>query len=593
MDDVSSTAEMPWTREYNSSSFAFRLLSYALRLRPIFKCYQQCLPAVDGPADLARRMLKAFNISTEISGGTLDSLPASGSLLLAANHPFGAAEGLMLAGICTKARPDLKILVNHVLYCFNELRPVFIPVNVFKAKGNKDNISSLRAALLHLEGGGALAVFPAGVVSHWQMRERRVTDPEWNSLIGRLARITGAPVAPLYFEGRNSMLFQAAGCIHPMLRTLLLPRELLRMGGRKIRMRIGTIVEPELLAALSSDKTRTAYIRARCYNLGRAEKRVAVKPPAPVAVQQAQAALLEEIHSLPQQRILAEDTGFRAFYVDGKESPRIMYEVARLREITFRAAREGSGNALDADRFDPYYTHIVLWNEKDGAIAGGYRLRLLFPAESLKATQNLYTSSLFRYKKEFFEHCGVSMELGRAFVTPEYQRDYAPLLMLWKGICRLSVMAGTRTLFGASSIGLSYAPESLFMLRQYLEERYAAPDLAPFVRGRRKPSPFSGSNAPDVHGLEYKTLDRAVKGLEGDKGLPILFKHYLQLGGRIAAFHEDRAFGTLDALMVVDLAAAPEKLLTRYMGKEGLSLLRKAHSMPPRCFEPDFLPPES
>ena len=577
MNNVSSTPSPPWAHYQDGSFFAARLLPRALGLRPLIKCYRQHLTVTDGPADFAGRALEALNISAKIHGGSLDSLPASGPLLLAANHPFGAAEGLVLAALFTRARPDLKIIVNHMLCRIKEMRPLFIPVNVLSARGDRRNISSFRAALLHLENGGALAVFPSGAVSHWHMRERRVIDPEWDLLACRLARIAAAPIVPLYFEGRNSILFQAAGCAHPILRTALLPRELWRMRGREIRMRIGKIVEPDLISALHDDKTRTAYIRACCYTLGRTKPRAAARRSVPIAARQPRESLLEEVGSLPPQRTIARDKKFRTLCLNCEESPRIMREVGRLREETFRAVHEGSGKALDIDRFDPHYIHLVLWDEEAGAVAGGYRARFLFPRAYSNMDGTLYTSSLFRFKKEFFEYCGASMELGRAFVTPEYQREYAPLLMLWKGICHLAVIGGARTLFGASSIGLGYTPESVHMLRQHLEERYAAPDLMPLVMGRRKPGAFSGSSAPDARGIEYKVLDRAVKGLEGGKGLPVLFKHYLQLGGRIAAFHEDRKFGTLDALMVVDLAAAPERLLLRYMGEERLRLLRMAH----------------
>jgi putative hemolysin len=219
----------------------------------------------------------------------------------------------------------------------------------------------------------------------------------------------------------------------------------------------------------------------------------------------------------------------------------------------------------------------VLWDKQNRAVAGGYRARRFSPSESLQPEKALYTASLFRFKPEFFKRCGVSMEVGRAFVTLENQRDYAPLLMLWKGVSRLAAFFGVRTVFGPSSIGLAYAPESILMLRQHLEERHFDRSLSPLVQGRRVPAIFQGLNAPDVRGLEYKIIDRAVKDLEGGTGLPILFKHYLQLGGRIAAFHEDRKFGTVDALMVVDLAAVPENTLKRYTGEEGLMLLRKAH----------------
>ena len=586
MNDVSSS--IPATQMCNSSFFAATLLPRALGFHPLMQCYQR-LPLSNGPGDFACRILDALSITTEIPGRTFDSLPVSGPLLLASNHPFGAADGLIMAALCTRVRPDLKILVNHMLYRIPELRPLFIPVNVFKAKDSKDNIPSLRAALLHLKEGGALAVFPSGVVSHWHMREKRIIDPEWNSLVGRMTHIVSAPVVPLYFEGHNSLFFQAAGCVHPIFRTILLPRELWHMRGRKIRLRIGEAIEPELMSALRDDKARTAYIRSRCYALGWAETRYRAKWSAPIATPRERKVLLDEIRSLPPERVLAEEGKFRTLYVDGKKWPHIMHEIGRLREITFRSVHEGSGKALDIDSFDPHYIQIVLWDEETGTISGGYRVRCLFPHATLKVRKTLYTASLFHYKKDFFTHCGISMELGRAFITPEYQRDYAPLLMLWKGIGHLAAMAGARTLFGASSIGLDYTPESVFILRQHLEEHYADPNLAAFVQGRRRPKQSFCFNTPDVHGLEYRILDRAVKGLEGNKGLPILFKHYLQMGGRIAAFHEDLKFGTLDALMVVDLATAPEKLLLRYMGKERLHLLRIAHNMPLSSSKPEII----
>ena len=555
--------------------FESALLAHVPGLRPLIRRYRE-LPPTNGPADFARRSLESLDITVRVSGEPLAALPASGPLLLAANHPFGGVEGLVLAAL--RIRPDIKILANRMLCSVPELRPLIIPVDVFGAKRDAGNVSGLRAALRHLESGGALAVFPAGVVSHWHLKQRRVTDPEWNPLIGRLARTSGAAVVPLHFEGGNSLLFQAAGCLHPFLRTALLPREMWRMRGRGLRLCVGKPVEAGLLAALRDDEARAAHLRARCYALGRAADPAERNWPVPVAAPEKRPALLDEIADLPSSRILAEDEKFRVFHVAGGESPRILREIGRLREESFRAALEGSGKALDLDRFDPHYSHLVLWDKQSCAVAGGYRARCFFPSESSRGGKTLYTTSLFRFEPEFFERCGVSMEMGRAFVALRYQRDYSPLMMLWKGIGRLASLSGVRTLFGPSSIGLGYAPESVAMLRQHLEEKHYDAGLAALVQGRRQPAPFAGLNAPDARGLDYKTVDRAVKELEGDKGLPILFKHYLQLGGRIAAFHEDRAFGTLDALMVVDLAAAPEKLLLRYMGQDGLRMLRKAHA---------------
>lgn len=99
-------------------------------------------------------------------------------------------------------------------------------------------------------------------------------------------------------------------------------------------------------------------------------------------------------------------------------------------------------------------------DEKRQALAGAYRTRLVRPEPRRgPCTQDtLYTTSLFRFKAEFFRQCGTALELGRAFVSNEYQRDYAPLLLLWKGIGQLVLRYGVRTLFGPSSIGLNYRP---------------------------------------------------------------------------------------------------------------------------------------
>jgi putative hemolysin len=543
---------------------------------PLLKRYRS-LPPTDCPANFANRVLEALDITVRAEGGLPEDLPAAGPLLLAANHPFGGVDGLIVAALFARVRPDLKILANRELCRIAELRSLFIPVDVFGEKGNTINVAGLFAAMRHLESGGALAIFPAGAVSHWHSKLRRIIDPEWHPLIGRLTRTAGATVIPLFFEGRNSILFQAAGCLHPSLRTTLLPREMWRMRKRDVTLHIGTAVKPSLLSALRDDKARTAHLRASCYALGRTKGFSARDWRVPLAGVKRSASLLEEIGRLPLGRVLAEDGQFRVLHVAGNEAPSVMHEIGRLREETFRAVCEGSGKELDLDRYDSHYNHLVLWDKHKSLVAGGYRAFPFLPSEAPQAIKSLYTASLFSFKPEFFFRCGTSMEVGRAFVTLEYQRDYAPLMMLWKGIGRLATIFGVRTVFGPSSIGLVYAPESILMLRQHLEEQHFDLALSSLVQGRRVPKLFPGHNAPDVRGLDYKTVDSAVKDLEGGLGLPILFKHYLQLGGRIAAFHEDRRFGTIDALMVVDLATMPEKHFKRYVGEDGLPILREAY----------------
>ena len=218
----------------------------------------------------------------------------------------------------------------------------------------------------------------------------------------------------------------------------------------------------------------------------------------------------------------------------------------------------------------------MLLDEEGKSIAGSYRARVVCVARPEDTKQcskkHLYTASLFDYEPQFFQQCGNALELGRAFVCPEYQRDYTPLLLLWKGIGQLALRNSVRTLFGPASIGLNYRPQSVDLLWRHLRLRHWDAPLATLVRGKQ-PRKLR-EELPFAQHLDYKAVNNLVRQMEGGRNLPILFKHYLQLGGRIAAFHEDRTFGTLDALLVVDLLNAPDKQLRRYVGEEGMRKLR-------------------
>ena len=189
--------------------------------------------------------------------------------------------------------------------------------------------------------------------------------------------------------------------------------------------------------------------------------------------------------------------------------------------------------------------------------------------------EGVYSSSLFRFDPAFFRRYGQSLELGRALVRPGYQRDFLPLLLLWKGIARFVLRhPSIRYLFGPVSLSLDASNLSLRLVTEYLVGQHGSPELEQLIRGR---APLSEKGLGDAPGeafirsvrqglLDYKQLDKLIRAQEQGRGIPILFKHYLKLGGRIAAFHRDTSFNTLDAFLFVDLPQAPENMLRRYMG---------------------------
>lgn len=366
-------------------------------------------------------------------------------------------------------------------------------------------------------------------------------------------------------------LFQGAGPLHPGLRTALLPRELLNKEGREIEMRVGPPVAAAALERLGDDDRIVASLRLRTYALasrgrdavrfsgpnlhGRSVRRLpAVAPAAPREV------LAAEIAALPALQMLASIGQHEVWCEEDRQAPELLREIGRQREITFRLVGEGTGRALDLDRFDATYRHLILWDSAAGAVAGAYRLgetdRLL--ADS--GRRGLYTSALFAYEPGFFRHLGPALELGRSFVAPDYQKSYGALLLLWRGIGRFLVANPRfRHLFGPVSISNSYRPISRELMVSFLKTARRDPELEPFVRPRTPIStPRHRQWDHDPAGTMFENLEdlgALIADIEADrKGVPILLKQYLKLNARVVTFNRDPRFSEVwDCLLAVDL----------------------------------------
>ncbi|MCC6954866.1 MAG: lysophospholipid acyltransferase family protein, partial [Deltaproteobacteria bacterium] len=204
------------------------------------------------------------HIQIEVAAGTLENIPATGPVIVVANHPYGGIEGMILAEILASRRSDSKILANYLLARVQELRELFIFVDPFgSATSLRKNIEPMRDSIEWVRDGNLLGIFPSGTVSHLHLSRREVSDPTWSPTVARLIRKTGATVVPVFFEGRNSWVFQALGMIHPRLRTILLPRELMNKQNRTFRVKIGQPVGPEKLASYETDDKLLGALRLR------------------------------------------------------------------------------------------------------------------------------------------------------------------------------------------------------------------------------------------------------------------------------------------------------------------------------------------
>mgnify|MGYP001061995782 CR=1 FL=1 len=543
-----------------------------------------------------RQALKTLDINYTVDELAITGIPTSGPCVLIANHPYGGVEGLILFDLIARIRTDFKVMGNHLLGRLPALHSHLIAVDPFAGKNSaRENIAPLRHALKSLINGELLIIFPAGEVSYRVSKKAGIVDPSWSDSVARIIRRSKAPVVPICFPGHNGPLFQWAGKIHPRLRTALLPRMLLKQRHQCKQVIIGQLIPPRNCNKLTDDHELINYLRLRTYALeGKAsayEKSVssALASPMPVIGSPDTHMLQNEISALPTHQRLVENNEFQVACATTSQIPWLLNEIGRQRELTFRQISEGTGKSCDLDQFDENYTHLFLWHKDRQEIAGAYRIGHIDHILKTSGRNGLYTNTLFSMKPNLLAQLHNGLELGRSFVRPEYQRSFAPLYMLWKGIGRyLTLHPHYRYLLGPVSISREYSLSSQQLITTTLTEHYRINELASLVRPRTpvtfKTTLLAGLDLKQQAFLkEIDNLSVLVSDMEADgKGIPVLLRHYLNLGGQILAFNRDPLFGdVIDGLLLVDLLKTDKKHLQRYMEKDAYAQYM-AHHTPTR-----------
>ncbi len=577
-----------------------RPIEHFLSLDTLNTNYRNALPNMtkDNFFDQAMSIL---DVAYESNPDDTSRVPATGPLVVVSNHPFGGVEGVVLGHFIHSVRPDVRIMANYLLQNIPTFRDWVIPVNPFSNAGSVFSSSNgIRSTMRWLRQSHALVVFPSGTVSHFTLKRGGISDPEWSDHISAIILRCKATVLPVYFPGRNSMMFQCAGMINERLRTAMLPREMMNKKAKKIPFFIGAPLNKERLSRFGSPTELTAFLRSQTYFLkNRIEsnrrsfslsnclphslfirkKRIAIS-------NQRNPLLLDrEIETLKADQKLYSKKDMSVYTANAAQIPKIIEEIGRLREITFRAVGEGTGNDKDLDHFDSHYNHIFIWDHTNRKIAGAYRIGQTNTILNRFGLNGLYTNSLFRFRKKFIESMSNSLELGRSFICPEYQKKHGCLDYLWKGIgTYIARNPQYRYLFGPVSISQSYRNVSRNLIIEFLKknnmhhshQRYVMPRVP--YRSRVKQRWIAQSVCRHIKDVDDLSL--FISEIETDgKGVPVLLRYYLRLNASIISFNLDRQFSSvIDGLILVDLTTTPDRFLNRYMGKEGYRRFRDYHS---------------
>lgn len=176
------------------------------------------------------------------------------------------------------------------------------------------------------------------------------------------------------------------------------------------------------------------------------------------------------------------------YIVTAQNAPNVLKEIGRLREIAFREAGGGSGKSMDLDEFDTCencYKQLIVWNPEEDEIIGGYRYKFCCDAEIDDDGQPvLATSHMFHFSEKFMkEYMPQMVELGRSFVSPEYQssrmgaKSLFALDNLWDGLGALTVIRpDIKYLFGKMTMYPSYVRRGRDMILYFLYKHFNDPE---------------------------------------------------------------------------------------------------------------------
>jgi putative hemolysin len=194
-------------------------------------------------------------------------IPATGRLIIAANHPLGGLDGMALMHMVGKVRPDIVFPVNDILMTVPGLKPLFIPIN--KHGKNTDNIRIIDETFASEK---TILYFPAGLVS----RKRSggvIADLEWKKTFISKARKFERDILPVYISGRNSDFFYNLSLwrrrlgIKANIEMLYLVDEMVKQKDKTICMIFGDVIPWQTFDRTRTDTQWAEYARGIVYHI--------------------------------------------------------------------------------------------------------------------------------------------------------------------------------------------------------------------------------------------------------------------------------------------------------------------------------------
>ena len=419
-------------------------------------------------------------ISIAYNVNLLQNIPQTGPIIFVANHSSGYLDSFVLYSLLQQIRPDIKIAEKIEIQTEEILSTIFFQPIIQSKSAHPHTEQQI---FEFIQSGKSLLFFP-------QNDKYDIHDSKWDETQIAFLQKIGAPIIPIYIR------------TEPQQFTLQKNKIKIPFFSKKnytvnIFVSIGNIITKKEQKAFDKIDVFTRYVRACTYmlkhekaevkqyfqsvmNISRPRKEEPLAPSIDTELIQ------KEIEAISSQKLFSFKQ-FDVFCAPAVRIPLIMMELGRLREYTFRQIGEGTLRSIDIDEYDLYYEQLFIWDKEEKKIVGAYRLG--FGTEILQqfGKKGFYIHSLFKIKDDAIPLLQKSIELGRSFINPEYQKHPYSLFLLWRGIVFMLLHhTQYRYLIGPVSISNEFSKISKSLIVSFIQSHHFNHELARFFKPRKK-----------------------------------------------------------------------------------------------------------
>ena len=532
--------------------------------------------------DFCRGALDTLQVQVEVRGA--ENLPPVGSAsTFVCNHPLGAIDGLSLGAILGEHYDGkIKYLVNDFLMNLEGLAPLCVPINVVGGRQSRDLPAAIDQAF---SSDCNIIMFPAKLCS--RRIDGVVQDLPWGKAFVTKSVQHHRNIVPMYFEGENSGLFYGVAnfCrrLHlPNFAMALLPNEMYCGRGRHYVLHVGKPIPWQIFEGQKSPLESAKTVRSISLSLPQGDTslydsliRSAVPVEIEASTEPVPSAPAEIVSPVPVDQLLEELTedkflratsrgGNHLYVVTAQNSPRVMRELGRLREITYRAAGGGTGQALDIDEFDDFCQQLVVWDPEDQVILGSYRFCMgsRWPLRD-DGQPHLATSHVYHFSERFMhDYAAHTIELGRSFVTYGYQgtqtgrKSIYVLDNLWEGLgCIVARNPEVKYLLGKVTMYPQFDITAHDLIMHFLGRYFPDPDglispLKPLLL-HTSTDWLEQTLCGTDRASDYRILQREVRA-RGER-IPPLLSAYIGLSDTMRVFGNvcDEQFGHVEGIGIL------------------------------------------